>query len=59
MNNFVAEVVVLFVIVVYVLVKTSHADGQSHLVYSSKTHIPKARVVKKGDKVTLQPLVEL
>ena len=59
MNNFVAKVVVLFVIVVHVLVKTSHADGQSHLVYSSETNITKARVVKKGGKVTLQPVAEL
>ena len=53
MNNFVAEVVVLFVIVVHVLVKTSHAVGQSHLVYSSETNITKARAVRKVGKVAL------
>ena len=54
MNNFVVKVVVLFVIVVHVLVKTGHADGQSDLVHPSETNITKARAVRKGGKVTLQ-----
>ena len=59
MNNFVDVVVVVFVIVVHVLVKTSHANGQSHSMCSSETNIAKAMVVQKGGKVTLQSVAQL
>ena len=59
MNNFVDVVVVVFVMVVHVIVKTSHANGQSHSMWSSETDIAKAMVIQKGGKVTLQPVAQL